>query len=107
MPVSQCRIYLARQPSLTSACAYGQTFKLAFSYGELAEEQRNTAILFGVKEKHIHVAVPILPKHTVSSLMGYSNGKLSTRLFQRYGKPGKKYWGRHYCIITFHKSCLF
>jgi|TARA_B100001964_G_C14151662_1_gene562351 REP element-mobilizing transposase RayT len=107
MPASQWRIYLARQHFLTSTCAYWQTFKLAFNDGELTEEQRNTAILFGVKEEHIHVVLPILPKYTVSSLMGYLNGKLSTGRFQRYEKLGKRYCGRHYSIITFHKSCLF
>ncbi len=38
-------------------------------------------------------------------MMGYMKGKLSLRLFQRYEKLGKRYWGRHlwsrgYCVST-------
>ncbi|MGR3178952.1 MAG: transposase [Candidatus Anammoxibacter sp.] len=43
--------------------------------------------------------------------MGYLEGKLSIRLFQRYEKLGKKYWGRHlwlrgYCVsaVGLHKD---
>jgi putative transposase len=37
--------------------------------------------------------------------MGFLKGKLSLRLFQRYEKLGKRYWGRHlwargYCVST-------
>lgn len=37
--------------------------------------------------------------------MGYLKGKLSTRLFERYEKLGKRFWGRHlwargYCVST-------
>jgi putative transposase len=37
--------------------------------------------------------------------MGYLKGRLSTRLFHRYEKLGKRYWGRHlwsrgYCVST-------
>ena len=47
----------------------------------------------------------ISPKYAVSSIMGYLKGKISLRLFQRYEKIGKRYWGRHlwsrgYCVST-------
>ena len=37
--------------------------------------------------------------------MGYLKGKLALRLFQRYEKLGKQFWGRHlwgrgYCVST-------
>ena len=37
--------------------------------------------------------------------MGYLKGELAMRLFQRYEKLGKRYWGRHlwsggYCVST-------
>jgi len=37
--------------------------------------------------------------------MGYLKGKLSLRLFQKYERVGKRYWGRHlwsrgYCVST-------
>ena len=58
-----------------------------------------------VLEDHIHVVISIPPKYSVSSMMGYLKGKISLKLFQRYEKLGKKYWGRHlwargYCVST-------
>ena len=58
-----------------------------------------------VLRDHIHIVVSIPPKYSVSSLMGYKKGKLSTKLFHRYEKIGKRYWGRHlwsrgYCVST-------
>ena len=54
---------------------------------------------------HIHLVVSILPKYSVSAIMGYLKGKLSIRLFQKYERLGKRYWGQHlwsrgYCVST-------
>ena len=51
------------------------------------------------------MVLSIPPKYSVSSFMGYLKGKLSIKLFQRYEKLGKIYWGRHlwsrgYCVST-------
>ena len=56
-----------------------------------------------VQEDHIHLVMSIAPKYSVSSVMGFLKGKLSLRLFQRYEKLGKRYWGHHlwargYCV---------
>jgi putative transposase len=58
-----------------------------------------------VQLDHIHLVMSIPPKYSVSSVMGFLKGKLSLRLFQRYEKLGKRYWGRHlwargYCVST-------
>ena len=58
-----------------------------------------------VQPDHVHMVLSIPPKYSVSSLMGYLKGKLALRLFQRYEKLGKRYWGRHiwsrgYCVST-------
>ena len=58
-----------------------------------------------VQPDHIHLVMSIPPKYAVSEVMGYLKGKLSLRLFQKYERVGKRYWGRHlwsrgYCIST-------
>ena len=58
-----------------------------------------------VQEDHIHLVLSIPPKYSVSSLMGFLKGKLALRLFRRYERLGKRYWGRHlwsrgYCVST-------
>jgi putative transposase len=58
-----------------------------------------------VLEDHIHLVISIPPKSAVSSLMGYLKGKLSIKLFQRYERLGKRFWGQHlwtrgFCVST-------
>ena len=57
------------------------------------------------QEDHIHMVMSIPPKYAVSSVMGFLKGKLSLKLFHRYDRLGKKYWGRHlwargFCVST-------
>ena len=58
-----------------------------------------------VCKDHVHLVISIPPKYSVSSLMGYLKGNLSTRMFRRYENLGKRFWGRHlwsrgYCVST-------
>ena len=58
-----------------------------------------------VQPDHVHLVVSIPPKYAVSDFMGYVKGKMAIRLFNRYEKLGRKYWGRHlwsrgYCVST-------
>ena len=58
-----------------------------------------------VQQEHIHIVMSMPPKYAVSEIMGYLKGKLSLRLFQKYERVGKRYWGRHlwsrgYCVST-------
>ncbi len=46
-----------------------------------------------VQPDHIHLVLSIPPKYAVSTIMGYLKGKLALRLFQRYERLGRKYWG--------------
>lgn len=58
-----------------------------------------------IQQDNIHLVLSIPPKYAVSEIMGYLKGKLSLRLFQRYERAEKRYWGRHlwsrgYCVST-------
>ena len=72
----------------------------------LCRQKESVEIMeLNVQVDHIHLVKSIAPKYAVSSLMGYVKGKLSLRLFQRYEKIGKRYWGRHlwargFCVST-------
>ncbi|HEX8607923.1 MAG TPA: IS200/IS605 family transposase [Pedobacter sp.] len=62
-------------------------------------------IEMNVQSDHIHLIAWIPPKYAVSAVMGYLKGKLAIRMFQRYEKLGKQFWGRHlwgrgYCVST-------
>ena len=58
-----------------------------------------------IQVDHVHLIVTIPPKYGVSDFMGYLKGKLAIRLFQKYERLGKRYWGQHlwsrgYCVST-------
>ena len=58
-----------------------------------------------VQVDHLHMVLWIPPKYAVSEIMGYLKGKLAIRIFQKYERFGRQYWGRHlwargYCVST-------
>jgi len=69
------------------------------------QKDRVEVLELNVQEDHIHLVLSIPPKYAVSALMGFLKGKLALRLFGRYERLGKRYWGRHlwsrgYCVST-------
>jgi putative transposase len=73
---------------------------------QLCREKDLVEILeMNIQKDHIHLVVSIASKYSISSIMGFLKGKISIKLFQRYEKVGKRYWGRHlwsrgYCVST-------
>ena len=62
----------------------------------LSEQKDKVEVLeLNVQADHVHLVISLAPKHRVSDYMGYLKGKLAMRLFQRYEKLGRRYWGRH------------
>ncbi len=71
----------------------------------LRQKEGIEIIEMNVQSDHIHLIVWIPPKYSISEVMGYLKGKLAIRIFQRYEKLGKQFWGRHlwgrgYCVST-------
>ena len=72
----------------------------------LAGQKDGVEILeLNVQPDHIHMLLWIPPKYAISNFMGFLKGKLATRVFQKYERLGKRYWGRHlwsrgYCVST-------
>ncbi len=71
----------------------------------LRQKEGVEIIELNVQSDHVHLVVWIPPKYAVSEVMGYLKGKLAIRIFQRYERLGKQFWGRHlwgrgYCVST-------
>ena len=71
----------------------------------LRQKEGIEIIEMNVQADHVHLVVWIPPKYSISEVMGYLKGKLAIRIFQRYEKLGKQFWGRHlwgrgYCVST-------
>ncbi len=71
----------------------------------LRQKEGIEIIQMNVQSDHVHLVAWIPPKYSISEVMGYLKGKLAIRIFQRYEKLGKQFWGRHlwgrgYCVST-------
>jgi putative transposase len=71
----------------------------------LGQKDAIEVLELNVQVDHIHMVVWIPPKYAISEVMGYLKGKMALRLFQRYERFGRQYWGRHlwargYCVST-------
>ena len=73
---------------------------------KLCSQKEDVEVLeLNVQEDHVHLIASIAPKYAISSCMGYLKGKLAIRIFNRYEKMTRRYWGRHlwsrgYCVST-------
>ena len=73
---------------------------------QLCKQQELVEVLeLNIRPDHIHIVMEIPPKYRISDVMGYLKGKLALRLFEKYERLGRRYWGRHlwsrgYCVST-------
>jgi putative transposase len=54
---------------------------------------------------HVHIMISILPKHAVSTVVGYMKGKSAIHLARTYGErkqnyAGQSFWARGYFVST-------
>ena len=74
-------------------------------YSLCRQKDKMEVLELNVQVDHVHLLISIPPKYAVSDVMGYLKGRLAIRLFNRYEKLGRRYWGRHlwsrgYCVST-------
>ncbi len=74
-------------------------------YRLLGQKEGVEVLELNVPKDHVHMVSWIPPKYAVSEVLGYLKGKLAMRIFQRYERFGRQYWGRHlwargYCVST-------
>ncbi len=105
--IYECKYHIVFYPKYRFRILEGEVagFVLKNVYQLLGYKEKVEVLEANVQPDHVHMVVSIPPKYSVSSLMGYLKWKLALRLFQRYEKLGKRYWGRHiwsrgYCVST-------
>ena len=55
---------------------------------------------------HIHMLVSILPKYSVSQIMGYLKGKSSLMIYEKYANMKYKYGNRHFWCRGYYVSTV-
>ncbi len=105
--VYECKYHIVFTPKYrfkilrgdVEAFVRAEIYKLC-SYKDMVE-----IIELNVQEDHVHLLISIPPKYCISDFMGYLKGKLAVRLFNKFERLGKRFWGRHfwakgYCLTT-------
>ncbi|MBW2740000.1 MAG: ISAs1 family transposase [Deltaproteobacteria bacterium] len=82
------RIFSILSPKIFQDCLY-----ILYRQKDLVE-----VLELNVQVDHVHLIVSIPPKYSVSAFMGFLKGKIALRLFQKYDRVGKKFWGRHFLV---------
>lgn len=105
--VYECKYHIVFCPKYRHRILRGEIAEYAKqqAYRLCRQKELIEVLELSVLADHVHLVMSVPPKYAVSSLMGYLKGKLSLRLFQRYERLGKRYWGRHlwargYCVST-------
>jgi len=72
----------------------------------LINQKEGVEILeINVQPDHVHIVLVIPPKYAVSKVIGFLKGKQALRMFDRFPRLRKRYWGQHvwsrgYCVST-------
>jgi putative transposase len=105
--IYECKYHIVMCPKYRYRIFKGEIAEYAKQqmYSLCRQKDMVEVLELSILEDHIHLVLSIPPKYSVSGLMGYLKGKLSIRLFQKYERLGKRYWGQHlwsrgYCVST-------
>ena len=70
-------------------------------------EQKDSKVLEGhVMVDHVHMLISIPPKHSVSQVVGYINGKSAIHLARVYGETKRNFTGMHFWARGFLVSTV-
>ena len=82
------------------------SFELSKSIRMYSERLGCEIVELNVQIDHVHLLIKVLPKHSISTLMGRVKGKTALQVFRQFSYlRDKPYWGNHfwakgYCVDT-------
>jgi len=92
-----CKYHIVFAPKYRRQVIYG---KIKADIGKILRklcEQKGIEIIEATAcSDHIHMILAILPKYSVSSIVGYLKGKSSLMIFDRHANLKYKYGNRHF-----------
>jgi putative transposase len=72
---------------------------------QLCDLKKLEILEMNIQEDHVHMVLSILPKFSVSEVVGFLKGKCAIKIFDKHLELKKRYWRRHfwakgYCVST-------
>ena len=104
--VWECKYHLVWCPKYRFRVLKGDIGRSVQSIIEQLCDWKKLEILeLNVLIDHIHLILSIMPKYSVSEIVGFLKGKSAIKVLDRYPGLKKRYWGRHfwakgYCVST-------
>ena len=102
-----CKYHIVFAPKYRRQVIYG---KIRVDVGKILRklcEQKGVTILEATAcPDHVHLVLAILPKYSVSSVMGYIKGKSSLMIFDRHANLKYKFGNRHFWAEGYYVSTV-
>ena len=93
----RCQYHIVFAPKYRRMEIYGQIkVDIGKILRQLCQQKGIEIIEAELCRDHIHMLVSILPKYSVSPIMGYLKGKSSLMIFDRHANLKYKYGNRHF-----------
>lgn len=93
----RCQYHIVFAPKYRRLAIYGQIKKdVGQILRKLWEQKGGEIIEAEACPDHIHMLISILPRYSVSQIMGYLKGKSSLMIFDRHANLKYKYGDRHF-----------
>ena len=100
----ECKYHVVFIPKFRRKVLYGELRKhLGVVLRELARHRESKIEEGHLMPDHVHMMISILPKYSVSQVVGYIKGKSAIHVARVYGEKrrnfvGQHFWARGYCI---------
>ena len=92
-----CKYHIVFAPKYRRQVIYGKIkADIGIMLRKLCEYKQVEILEAEACKDHIHMVVSILPKYSVSQIMGYLKGKSSLMIFKKYANMKYKYGNRHF-----------
>ena len=93
----RCQYHIVFAPKYRRMEIYGQIKQdIGVILRKLCQQKGVEIIEDRACPDHIHILISILPKYSVSQIIGYLKGKSSLMIFDRYANLKYKYGNRHF-----------
>lgn len=102
-----CKYHIVWAPKYRRKIIYGKYKKeIGAILRKLCEYKHIEIMEANACSDHVHMCLKILPKYSVSSIMGYLKGKSSLMIFEQFSNLKYRYGNRHFWCRGYYVSTV-